>query len=148
MYKVANGLSTNLFSEIFTKNEATNHFRSKSDFRIPKVRTELYGKCTLRYLGPVIWNTVPLQLKRTRNRTGLNIKPFKQEEWTQLSSSFSGLLYLHTRTGGKKGPFLSPPNLKEKAPWGRENALLQYKRKIVSVYQRNCSKIDRSKIYI
>ena len=39
MYKVANGLSTNLFSEIFTKNEATNHFRSKSDFRIPKVRT-------------------------------------------------------------------------------------------------------------
>ena len=61
MYKVANGLSTNLFSEIFTKNEATKHFRSKSDFRIPKVRTELYGKCTFRYLGPVIWNTVPLQ---------------------------------------------------------------------------------------
>ena len=29
MYKVANGLYTNLFSEIFTKNEATNHFRSK-----------------------------------------------------------------------------------------------------------------------
>ena len=44
MYKVANGLSTNLFSEIFAKNEATNHFRSKSDFIIPKVRTELYGK--------------------------------------------------------------------------------------------------------
>ena len=29
MYKVAHGLSTNLFSEIFTNNEATNHFRSK-----------------------------------------------------------------------------------------------------------------------
>ena len=70
MYKVANGLSTNLFSEIFTKNEATNHFRSKSDFIIPKVRTELYGKCTLRYLGPVIWNTVPLQLKQIKSLNG------------------------------------------------------------------------------
>ena len=70
MYKVANGLSTNLFSEIFTKNEATNHFRSKSDFIIPKVRTELYGKCTVRYLGPVIWNTVPLQLKQIKSLNG------------------------------------------------------------------------------
>ena len=73
MYKVANGLSTNLFSEIFTKNEATNHFRSKSDFRIPKVRTELYGKCPLRYLGPVIWNTVPLQLKQIKSLNGFKI---------------------------------------------------------------------------
>ena len=61
-----------------------------------------------------------------------NKKPYRLEyhtkqeggEWSLLSSSFPGLLYLHIRTGGKKGPFLRSPNLKEKAPWGRENALL------------------------
>ena len=58
------------FQKYLRKTKQLTTFRSKSDFRIPKVRTELYGKCTLRYLGPVIWNTVPLQLKRIKSLNG------------------------------------------------------------------------------
>ena len=63
------------------------------------------------------------------SETKINKKPYRLEyhtsqtggEWPLLPSSFPALL---TFTHGKKGNFLRPPNLKEKAPWGREDALL------------------------
>ena len=64
MYKVVNDLSTDTFSELFTKKQSSSQLRSQTDFKIPRVRTELFGKNTLRYLGPVIWNTVPLEIKQ------------------------------------------------------------------------------------
>ena len=67
MYKVVNDLSTDTFAELFTKKQSSSQLRSQTDFKIPRVRTELFGKNTLRYLGPVIWNTVPLEIKQVNS---------------------------------------------------------------------------------
>ena len=67
MYKVVNNLSTDIFVELFTKMQTSYQLRSQTDFKIPRVRTELFGKSTLRYLGPVIWNTVPLEIKQVNS---------------------------------------------------------------------------------
>ena len=67
MYKVVNDLSTDTFAELFTKKRSSSQLRSQTDFKIPRVRTELFGKNALRYLGPVIWNTVPLEIKQVNS---------------------------------------------------------------------------------
>ena len=67
MYKVVNDLSTDTFAELFTKKQSSSQLRSQTDFKIPRVRTDLFGKNTLRYLGPVIWNTVPLEIKQVNS---------------------------------------------------------------------------------
>ena len=64
MYKVVNHFSTKTFTDLFTKKEPSSQLRSKSDFTIPRIRTELYGKNTVRYLGPVLWNKVPSDMKQ------------------------------------------------------------------------------------
>ena len=67
MYKVENDLSTDTLTELFSKNESRYHLRSKADFKIPRVKIKLFGKNALRYLGPVIWNTVPLEIKQVNS---------------------------------------------------------------------------------
>ena len=58
-------LSTDIFA--VKKKQSSSQLRSQADFKIPRVRTELFGKSTLRYLDPVIWNTVPLEIKQVNS---------------------------------------------------------------------------------
>ena len=37
--------------------------RSQVQFQCPKINTVSYGENTLRYLGPMVWNLVPKNLK-------------------------------------------------------------------------------------
>ena len=68
MYKVVNDLSTTTFAKLFTKKQSSSlQLRSQAYFKIPRVRTELFGKNTLRYMGPVMWNTVPLEIRQVNS---------------------------------------------------------------------------------
>ena len=46
------------------KGSGSTSLRTRSDFITPRIRTELTGKSSVRYFGPLIWNTVPLELKQ------------------------------------------------------------------------------------
>jgi hypothetical protein len=52
MFKAYKGLEPELMMEIFE----LDHGRSKKDFRRPNVNTETWGKNSIRYFGPVIWD--------------------------------------------------------------------------------------------
>ena len=56
MFKVKNNLCPEPVQELFKQNE-------NGKWIIQKVRTENYGKETLRYRGPVTWNLLPEDIK-------------------------------------------------------------------------------------
>ena len=57
IYKVANGLSTGDFANLF-------NFKDQYAIHIPSVNTELKGKNSIRYFGAIIWNAIPLNIKK------------------------------------------------------------------------------------
>lgn len=68
MYKVVHGLTIGTLAEFFTRNQSDGpYLRSESDFKQPQVRTELKGKNSIRYLGPLIWNSIPIEIKNTES---------------------------------------------------------------------------------
>ena len=64
MFKVTNGLSPEIFSNLFEKKDHTIYnFRNNSRFDIPKVNTVLSGSESISVLGPKTWNSLPTELK-------------------------------------------------------------------------------------
>ena len=55
MFKVKHGLCPEIMKDIFELN--TNR-KSKNTFLIPRVKGEYMGKMSLRYFGPVVWETM------------------------------------------------------------------------------------------
>ena len=55
MFKVKDGLCPEIWKDLFQLNQNPN---SKSTFIIPKVNSEFMGKLSLRYFGPVVWETM------------------------------------------------------------------------------------------
>ena len=85
MYKVVHGLTIGTLAEFFTRNQSDGpYLRSESDFKQPQVRTELKGKNSIRYLGPLIWNSVPIEIKNTESFEDFKrlIKKWKPENCT------------------------------------------------------------------
>lgn len=66
LYKVANGISNSGLSDILTLNNSYQ-LRSNSNFSVPLVRTERYGKGSIRYFGPLLWGIVPEHIKMSPN---------------------------------------------------------------------------------
>ena len=64
MYKTYNK-NSNL--EIFSLNENSYNTRHSNDFYVPSINSVFKGKCSIRYLGPVIWNMVPSGIKDSEN---------------------------------------------------------------------------------
>ena len=56
MYKVHYGVSENNFYDIFENSRRYYNLRSQHDLDITSVSTESYGKNSLKYFGPIIWN--------------------------------------------------------------------------------------------
>ena len=56
--------------------------RSQNEFALPQVRTESCGKGTLRYLGPLIWNIIPSEIK---NLSSLNEFKKQIRQWRPLA---------------------------------------------------------------
>ena len=53
--------------EIFNKRNLTYHLRHTSHFSIPPVRSVYNGTESLSYLGPMIWDIVPTELKKVKS---------------------------------------------------------------------------------
>ena len=67
MFKVKHNLCPEPVQELFNQNE-------NGKWIIPKVRTENYGKETVRYRGPVTWNLLPVEIKSAKT-----LKSFKDQ---------------------------------------------------------------------
>ena len=68
MYKVSNGLSPPVGSNIFTqKNFHPYNLRLNSQFFRPLVRSVFHGTESISNLGPVIWDIVPDSYKNLQN---------------------------------------------------------------------------------
>ena len=55
MFKVKNGLCPEIMKDLFQFNTNPNNINT---FVIPRVRGEYMGKLSLRYFGPVVWETM------------------------------------------------------------------------------------------
>ena len=66
MFKVNNGLSVQLVSENFHFPENHYNFRHQSGtkLKVDHVKTKTYGKQSISYLGPKIWNSKPQEKKK------------------------------------------------------------------------------------
>ena len=67
MYKVAKGLAPTAISSLFLQCSNSRHTRSQSDFWIPQVHTVYFGQNSVRYLGPLIWNSIPTALRKVES---------------------------------------------------------------------------------
>ena len=64
MFKVSNGLSPVLMNDIFKlRGEQTYNLRELSQFYGPKVYSVYNGTKSVSFLGPLIWDLVPNELK-------------------------------------------------------------------------------------
>ena len=64
-YKIENGLSPELFTEIFAREtESQYNLRRCNDFRIPSIRTVYHGSEIISFLGPKIWNILHDEIKQ------------------------------------------------------------------------------------
>ena len=69
MFKVNNGLSVQLVGENFHFVENDYNFRhqSRKKCKVNHVETETYGKQSISYFGPKIWNSIPQEIKNIKN---------------------------------------------------------------------------------
>ena len=63
MFKVYRGMSPPIISELFRRRDISYNLRSNSNFAVPNVKSGFHGSGSITYLGPKIWDIVPLQLK-------------------------------------------------------------------------------------
>ena len=63
MCKVAKGLAPTAVSSLFLQFSNNRHTRSQLDFSIPQVNTVYFGQNSIKYLGPLIWNSIPTALR-------------------------------------------------------------------------------------
>ena len=65
MFKALNDLSTPNFSELFQLNVSLYGLRSKEPQKlcIPNINSVRFGKGSIRYFGPVIWNSIPAEIR-------------------------------------------------------------------------------------
>ena len=74
MYKYHYNVSESSFYDVFQSTRNSYNLRSQSDLEIPSVNTENFGKNSLKYFGPIIWNSVPARLRNIEN-----LSEFKKE---------------------------------------------------------------------
>ena len=63
MFKVYRNISSPIFSEIFHRRDINYNLRINSNFAMPDVRFVFRGSQSISYLGPKVWDIVPLELK-------------------------------------------------------------------------------------
>ena len=63
MFKVYRNISPPIFSEIFHRRDINYNLQINSDFAMPNVKSVFHGCESICYLGPKIWDIVPLELK-------------------------------------------------------------------------------------
>ena len=82
-YKIKNGISPELFTEIFAREtESQYSLRRCNDFRIPSIRTVYHGSESISFLGPKIWNILHDEIKQptSLNSFKKSVKKWKPQE--------------------------------------------------------------------
>ena len=84
MYKTKNGLSPLPMQQLFTEQIHTHNLRKKNTWVVPSVKTNTYGKETIRYRGPKTWELLPTDIKNANSlqEFKLKIKKWKPEGCT------------------------------------------------------------------
>ena len=80
MFKALNDLSTPDFSELFQLNESLHGLRSNGPEKlcIRNINSVRFGKGSIRYFGPVIWNSITAEI---RNANTLSSFKKKNRKW-------------------------------------------------------------------
>ena len=80
MFKALNDLSTPDFSELFQLNKSLHDLRSNGPQKlcIRNINSVRFGKGSIRYFGPVIWNSIPAEI---RNANTLSSFKKKNQKW-------------------------------------------------------------------
>ena len=63
-YKIKNGLSPELSTEIFAHETRSHNLRWCNDFRIPSIRTVYHGIESISFTGHKIWNILPHEINQ------------------------------------------------------------------------------------
>lgn len=63
MYKVTKGLAPTAISSLLMQFCKNRHTQSQSDFSVSQVNTICFGQNSVRYLGPLIRNSIPIALR-------------------------------------------------------------------------------------
>ena len=81
IYKVINDISPVIMKDIFLLKE-NRIYNSREIFVTNNIRTEHYGKESLSYLGPKIWNIIPNDIKTSTSLNGFkqNIRKWKPDK--------------------------------------------------------------------
>ena len=60
-------MTSNVCNEIFFSRDHEIYLRSHQDLKVPSINSVLQGKNSLRYFGPVIWNSIPIDIRKSEN---------------------------------------------------------------------------------
>ena len=82
LYKVVNGISPDLMTEVFPFNDSGYNLRNKRTFKSRRVKSMRYGTDSLAYLAPKIWELVPNEIKAVESLASFKsaIKKWKTTE--------------------------------------------------------------------
>ena len=78
MFKIKTGISPKPMQELFVEKAYQHDLRQKRSWEVFNIRTVRYGKETIRYMGPKIWDLVPKEIKESK--TLLEFK-YKIKKW-------------------------------------------------------------------
>ena len=79
IFKISNNLSPNIVKEIFQERFVPNNLRRNNSFASRQVNSVYHGTESLSFLGPKIWDLVPLEIKESEN---VNIFTSRIKKWT------------------------------------------------------------------
>ena len=79
MFKISNNLSPDIVKEIFQERFVPYNLRRNNSFTSRQVNSAYHGTESLSFLGPKIWDLVPLEIKESEN---VNIFKSRIKRWT------------------------------------------------------------------
>ena len=88
MYKVTKGHAPTAVSSSFLQYSNNGHTRLQSDFSVPQVNKVYFGRNSIRYLVPLMWNSIPTAnpwSKIGNHQTALSVlcKDYIHVKWTK-----------------------------------------------------------------
>ena len=78
MFKIHRGLSPDILREIFVPKISLYNLRKSNTFERRQVHSVYYGTESLSFLGPKIWDLVPLELKQVET---VKVLKLKRKKW-------------------------------------------------------------------
>ena len=66
IYKTINNVNPSFMVEIFVTNVVPYNLLGSTNLVLPKARTNLYGIDTVRFVGQILWQTLPREIKESQ----------------------------------------------------------------------------------